>query len=147
MKKIVTFYLLFFYLSCFSQKNTPIIIEWSDKSELNFSDVKIKTPVFKGDTYVYDFEKNVIYYTKKELVTSYVDESSLQISNVVYQNILEQDLGQINGAELPSSLKATILKLNESASQILKLLQHNKVVKLIVKGYCSPLASTSYNKI
>lgn len=108
MKKIASFIVLFLSFYSFSQQRKTIKIDWLEKNEIDFGTYKVKSPTFYGDYLNFDFEKKQLYYSKKELTSTYVDENSLEITNVVYESISENALGDLYKDSIPLSIKGKI---------------------------------------
>jgi hypothetical protein len=74
-------------------------------------------------------EKNYLKYYLKGANKKGIEDSQLQLNQF-----------------FEDSIKNTLTKLVTCSDIILDLLNSGKIIKIIVKGYCSPLASTEYNK-
>lgn len=108
MKKIFT--LLFVLLSLFAkaQQSGFITIDWMENRNYPFSDFKVSIPQFQSDSYNFNLEKKEIVYAKKISLESLVDETSLQLSDVVFETIPENELGDLDIANIKNGLNATI---------------------------------------
>lgn len=108
MKKIFT--LLFVLVSLFAkaQQSGSIAIDWTENRNYPFSDFKVLIPQFQSDSYNFNLEKKEIIYTKKISLESLVDETSLQISNVVFETIPENELGDLDKTNIKRGLNVTI---------------------------------------
>jgi hypothetical protein len=136
MKKIALFILLFFYVFGYSQQRKSINIVWLDKNEIDFGTYKIICPTFEGDYLNFDFESKQLFYSKKEVVNNYIDETSLQFNNIVYESIPETSLGDLNRKKIPTSINASI-----SNSKARELHYANLVFSPIIKD------GTGYKKV
>lgn len=114
-----TFLLLFslIYTISFAQKSETISIEWDDVSGINSEQIKVKVPVFKGNSFNYNYENKTISFVKKISSNGYVDESGLQITNASYESVSLQQLGELNISKIPTSINATIKNMNNPALQ------------------------------
>ena len=128
MKKIAIFLFLLLNVIGFSQERKSVTIDWLDKNEINFGDYKINSPTFNGDFFNYDNSKKAIFYSKKELVNSIIDENSLDLSNIVYEPISEMKLGELNKKEIPTSIIAS-LKNYISRDKIYSFLIFSPIIK------------------
>lgn len=108
MKKIFTF--LFVLLSWFvkAQQSGSITIDWTEKKDYSFSDFKVSIPQFQSDSYNFNLQKREIVYSKKISLEALVDEASLQVSNVVFETISENELGDLDKSAIKNGLYATI---------------------------------------
>ncbi len=117
MKKITFLFLLFLTYASFAQQKENITIEWIDNSGIYSEQTQIKMPTFKSSSFSYDYEKKAIFFTLKIPVNGFADETSLQITNVVYENITAAQLGELPASSLPNSINASIKNMNNPASQ------------------------------
>ena len=92
MKKIYFYLFLFSGVLVFAQQSKNITIDWIDKTNYSFGEYKVNVPVFKTDSYNFDFAKKEIVFTSKVEVSDLIDENSLMISDIVYEAILELSL-------------------------------------------------------
>jgi hypothetical protein len=117
MKK--TFLLLLFLISLttFAQQKENISIEWIDNSGMISENFSIKTPIFKGSSFNFNYENRTVKYVKKVPVIGFADESSLQITDITYETVTREQLGDLNIAKVPTSINAKITNMNNAASQ------------------------------
>lgn len=117
MKK--TFLLLLFLISLTSiaQQKESVSIEWIDNSGINSEQIKIKVPVFHSSSFNYNYENRSITYVKKVPVNGFADESSLQITDIAYETVTKEQLGELNTAKISTSINAKITNMNNPASQ------------------------------
>lgn len=130
MKKIAVLITLLSYLTCFSQQTGSITIQWSENKEVQYGDYSVNLPLFNVENYMYnDFTKE-LWYVTKFTENGLINENSLQITSVVYENIDESKLVSIAKEKIPSSINA-ILKNSISRNQYSALL---KVCPFIKEG-------------
>lgn len=130
MKKIAVLITLLSYLTCFSQQTGSITIQWSENKEVSYGEYSINLPQFNAENYMYnDFSKE-LWYVIKFRENGLINENSLQITSVVYENIDESKLVSIAKEKIPSSINA-ILKNSISRNQYSALL---KVCPFIKEG-------------
>lgn len=117
MKKI-TFLLLFIssYVS-FAQQRDNVTIEWIDNSGIYSEQIQVKAPIFKSSSFQYDYGKKAISFIRKIPVAGFADESSLQITNIIYETISREQLGDLRVTSIPSTIGATLTNMNNPASQ------------------------------
>ena len=128
MKKILLVYLTLIPFVCFAQTKGEVTIEWLQKNELFFGDIKINAPIFAGEYYNYDPSKKAIYYVLNLVESSSSYGNSVQISNVVYESITTAQLGDLDLANIPKT-PLPFLKTNESRSVIQTFLIVSPIVK------------------
>ena len=92
----------------FAQQSKSITIDWIDKTNYSFGDYKVNVPVFKTDSYNFDFANKEIVFTSKVEVSDLVDENSLMISNIVYEEILESQLGDLKKENIKNFISASL---------------------------------------
>ena len=108
MKKIVTFILVLF--SCFvnAQQSATITLDWVAKTAYSIEVVKLNIPQFASDSYNFDFQNKSISYINKIPTDYFVDPSSLQISNVVFESVSAAQLGDLSTVALKNSINASV---------------------------------------
>lgn len=108
MKKIAILLLFFSNVLLFAQKSGTISIEWTENKDISYGDYSVSVPFFNEKNFVYnDFSRELSYVIKFE-ESGLIDENSLQITNISYQNIEESKLNAIDKDKLPSSINVTI---------------------------------------
>ncbi len=70
--------------------------------------IVVNIPQFNGSNLIFISAKKEILYSTRKQTSSLIDENSLQITNVVYENIEESKLGDLAKETIPTSIKATI---------------------------------------
>lgn len=108
MKKIAVFIFLLLGLLIFSQNQQSIAIQWEGSVSFEEQDFTVKYPSFKGEFYNLNVASRSLLYKKEEFVTSLIDENSLQISNISYKSISEEELLNLDKNKIPTSIKAEI---------------------------------------
>ena len=106
MKKIITVYILFFNLHLvLSQEQGNISLNWTEKKELSYGDFSFVVPQFNSENYLFDnYTKNLKFSLKIKL-NSTANENAFQISNLVFEPILESQLGDLAVKNIPSSIE------------------------------------------
>lgn len=108
MKKIAILLLFFSNLIVSAQKSGTIAIEWSENKDISYGDYSVSVPYFNEKNFVYNDFSRELSYTIKFEESGLIDENSLQITNISYQNIDENKLNAIDKTKLSSSVTATI---------------------------------------
>jgi hypothetical protein len=107
MKKIFT---LLFVLICWltkAQQSGSIVVEWTENRDYPFSEFKVSIPQFQTDSYNFNLEKKELVFSKKISLETTVDENSFQVSNLVFETISENELGDLDKTNIKSSLNVS----------------------------------------
>ncbi len=128
MKKIAL--VLFILLSgkAFAQQQGDVILVWKTSTTYAFSDYKKNIPQFGPENFSYDDGKGTIAYTLKLPQSSSIDEKSLVISNVVYENISAASLLDLDAKEIPATISATLRNITARESNF-ALINLSPIVK------------------
>ena len=108
MKKLSTSLLLLLSVFVYSQQRGTVTIDWNDKVKITFDDFSVNVPQFNPENFSFNDSKKEILFVKKIPATSFVNENSLIISDVIYEAIAENALGDLSRSNIPSSIKASI---------------------------------------
>lgn len=108
MKKIAILLLFFSNLLLFAQKSGTISIEWAQNKDISYGDYSVSVPFFSEKNFVYNGDSKELLYSIKFEESGLIDENSLQITNITYQNIEESKLNAIDKDKLPLSISATV---------------------------------------
>ena len=108
MKKIAILILFTFTLFCQAQVRENVVIEWNEKQNYPIGDYSVNIPQFNSSNLVYNSAKKEIFYATRKKNSSLIDENSLQITNVIYENIEESKLGDLSKEAIPTSIKSSI---------------------------------------
>ena len=108
MKNIIALLLFSFSLTCFAQQKGEVRINWIEKTEISFGSYKMNVPQFSSDSFYFDSYKKTISYLLNLPQSGSVDENSLQITNIVYESIAIEKLGDLDRKAIPTSAKATL---------------------------------------
>lgn len=128
MKKILA---LCFFISFFttnSQSKGDVIMNWTEKNELSFGTYKINVPQFSGENFNYNTNKKAIEWVLKLVDSNIYDESSIQITNVVFENISAGQIGDLSIENIPSQL-TTSIKSKNSRDLIQSFLYVSPIIK------------------
>jgi Peptidase family C25 len=108
MKKIAVFILTLFTFLCFGQQKGSIIIGWTENKQLSFAEFSLSVPSFPEENYQYIESSRELFFVKKFKESRLIDENSLQITNVVFEPIDENQLSAISKSNIPTTVFATI---------------------------------------
>ncbi|NBL63633.1 type IX secretion system sortase PorU [Flavobacterium sp. NST-5] len=123
MKNFLSILFLILFQHSFSQSLTNVQLKWVDNQGLSSEAFKLNVPVFNSNNYLFDYDKNAIWYVSKINTDGFVDENSLQITNVSYQDVSIATLGDLNLKNIPENFSAKIENVinSESPKAVLKL--------------------------
>ena len=109
MKKYSLIIALLFCLFSFAQEKRYVSIEWVDNSYYNFNEAyKYKVPFFKSENFSYNDVSRLICFSEKFKVVNNVDDNSLIVSNISYENISVEALGELDKNDIKSDINAKI---------------------------------------
>jgi hypothetical protein len=140
--KVKFIFFLFISIATFSQQKGDISLVWLDKSELSYGSFKYNIPQIKSENFSFDHSKRAVFYTLNLPQTGIIDENSLQITNVIYEDISIADLGDLNSKNIPNSINAS-LKSSLSRDKIFAFISISPIIKK-EDGY-KKVISFSYN--
>ena len=106
MKKIITIFML--VLNSFlaiSQEQGNISLNWTDKKALSYGSFSYMVPQFNIENYQFDTYSKTMNYSLTILLSNSVNESAFQINNLVFEPILESQLGDIAIKNIPTTFK------------------------------------------
>ncbi|HEX8268434.1 MAG TPA: type IX secretion system sortase PorU [Flavobacterium sp.] len=108
MKKFLLPLLLLCTYVCSSQQNGNAVLEWSDKTELQYGDFVFHVPQFTSEAFYFDGTKKQLFFYLTMPLSSAVDETSLVISNTIYEPISATALGDLSKDAIPPTQNASI---------------------------------------
>ncbi|MFH6947102.1 type IX secretion system sortase PorU [Flavobacterium sp. FlaQc-51] len=95
MKQALILYLFLIPFISFSQINGDFTIDWQNKKEMSYGDLKIKIPYFSGSSFRYDTTKKSITLLLNLNESGYSNSNSIQITNIAYESISIAELGDL----------------------------------------------------
>ncbi|MEO5776246.1 MAG: type IX secretion system sortase PorU [Flavobacterium sp.] len=113
MKRIIIICLLF--LSTFlaiAQEQGNVSLNWTDKKELSFGSFSFMVPQFDAQNYEFNVYSKTVSYALTIPLNNKVDENAIQITNLVFEPILQNQLGDIAIKNIPSSFKSSFKSSN-----------------------------------
>ena len=108
MKKIIAILTILYISTSFAQQKGEIKLVWMDKSEIAFGTFKITAPKFQSDFYYLDSYKKTITFNLTLAQSNAVDEKSLQITNLEYESISAEQLGDLDRNLIPNYHNASL---------------------------------------
>ena len=126
--KVKFIFFLLISIATFSQQKGNITLLWSEKSELSFGSYKYNIPQIKSENFSFDNSKKAVFYNLNLPQTGIIDENSLQITNVIYEDISIAELGDLNSKNIPNSINAS-LKSTLSREKIFAFISISPIIK------------------
>lgn len=117
------------FFSCFlgfAQQGANITINWVDGAVSSVGTVAVKVP--QGNNITYNAHDGRLYFMLSFPATGPVAANSLLITNVVYESVTQQQLGDLNIKAIPQGINAT-LKPAQARSEWYGHLMLSPVVK------------------
>jgi hypothetical protein len=108
MKNLLLCALFLLSIPSQAQDRGDIVIEWNKKTALTYGSTTINVPQFNGQSYLYDHINKAVFYTNKLTIPSPLDGATVQLSNIVFENINLEELGDLQPENLPKSPKAFV---------------------------------------
>ncbi|MEE1896720.1 type IX secretion system sortase PorU [Flavobacterium rakeshii] len=109
MKNNLLLIILLFSLLSFGQQGT-VTINWKDGEKLTVTDkVIVEIPQFDGGNMDYRYLTKELFFGLNIPVSGYVDASSLQVINVVYESVTPDKLGVLDVNKIPATIKPSVV--------------------------------------
>ena len=140
-KHLLPFFFLIFGFSI-AQKSGNLSLIWSENQKVSYGEYFYTIPNFDVNNFNFNEAKKTILFVSKFLVDAEIDESNLQISNVVYEPIAENLLGELDKSKISNFLNAKISN-SIAREEIRAVLTFNPIIK-DDNGY-KKVISLSYN--
>lgn len=105
MKKIITLCILLNALLAISQEQGNVSLKWTDKKPMSHGQYSYVIPQFNFENYGFDAYLKTLNYTLNIRLNNRVNENSLQITNLVFETITENQLGDLKIKNIPTIFK------------------------------------------
>lgn len=128
MKNYCIYLLLLLSFSLFSQQRATVSLDWIEKSKVGFDDFSVIVPQFNPENFFLNDSKMEILFLKKIPVSSLINENSLLITDVVYETISTQQLGDLSLSIIPNTIKASVKNII-SREDIKALISISPIIK------------------
>ncbi|WP_396156638.1 type IX secretion system sortase PorU [Flavobacterium sp.] len=108
MKKIITLSLLIanVFFAIAQEKGTNSL-KWTDKKPLSYGNYSYTLPQFNIENYQFDAYSKTLLYGLTIKLNNSLNEGAFQITNVVFEPILESQLGDLSIKNIPSTFNYT----------------------------------------
>jgi len=106
MKKIITLCIL--VLNAYfvvSQEQGNVSLKWTEKKEMSYGDYTYQIPQFNIDNFQFSPRAKALNFSLTIKLNNYLNENSLQITNLVFEPIPENQLGDILTKNIPSTFR------------------------------------------
>ncbi|WP_188049906.1 type IX secretion system sortase PorU [Flavobacterium sp. GP15] len=97
----------------FTQIKGDISIDWLEKKEMFYGDFKVTIPQFTGDGFHYEASNKTLLFTFKLKDTFSFDKAKITISNITYESITKEQLGDLTSENIPNSTNE-VLNISKS---------------------------------
>jgi Peptidase family C25 len=108
MRKILIVGFFFILQISLAQEKGEVSIDWVNGKYAISENYEVTIPYSKTDCFRYDEVSKSVFYSKKFLVTAFIDETSLKIFNVNYEIVSEDKLLDLDKKMIPTSINASI---------------------------------------
>ncbi|WPO80626.1 type IX secretion system sortase PorU [Flavobacterium sp. KACC 22761] len=108
MKQVLISYFFLIPILAFSQINGSFTIDWQGKKEMSFGDFKTTVPYFSGNSFRYDTTKKSLTLLLNLSDSSPATSNSIQLSNIFYEAISANDLGDLALENIPEKPNETL---------------------------------------
>lgn len=108
-KSFTTIYILLCFFSYAQQKQFSI--NWNGYQNLEAGYAKVVVPSFESNHFSYSFDSGLVYFAEWS-ENGPINESSVTLSNVIYNPISKSELKDLNIASIASEAKAKLINVN-----------------------------------
>ncbi len=108
MKQYLNIFFAFISFVSLAQESNNVTIEWKDSPYQLNELYKYNIPYFNSPSFVFNDAKKAISFSKVIKISSPIDEKSFKVSNVIYEVISLDKLGELNLASIPKEFKYSI---------------------------------------
>ena len=112
MKKILPYILVFIIGKTFAQQSETITLNWNSQVDYNLGELTVKIPQFQSENFEYNVDSKSIIYKKVVDISNLLDKNALQISNVSYKSITENDLYDLDKSKITPTINAKFESVN-----------------------------------
>lgn len=129
MKINITFYFIFFCsFWVTSQNKSNETLNWTEKKELSYGQLSYVVPQFNSQNFEFDTYSKSISYTLTIELNANVSADAIQISNLIYEPITENEMGDIEKNTIPTIFKS-IFKCYNAREKYYGKIQLTPIIK------------------
>lgn len=118
MKKIFILLLFTTFISK-AQVNGSFVLEWKDTSAYTIGDFQYVIPQFDYEFFSFNEADKILQFQSTISINTSIDEESLRIFNVVYENIT--DIGNLSPIYIPAIISAKAKNIKARNSQLVQI--------------------------
>lgn len=108
MKNFLTLSVLLFHVLVFGQLKGDLSLDWKEKTPVSMGETKVSIPQFNSKNFQYDHFKKQVFFCSNIETNRLIDENSIEISNLVFENITSDQLGDLSLANLPNQINVKV---------------------------------------
>ncbi|MDV6168243.1 type IX secretion system sortase PorU [Flavobacterium sp. DG1-102-2] len=108
MKNRLPFFALLYCIVSFAQQKKEIVLNWTDNVKSFVYQKQVVLPQFQGEYFDYNADYNQEFFSYSFKVDGTVVPSSLQLTNIVYESITREQLGNLSVSLIPLAVNASI---------------------------------------
>ena len=109
MRKILLAYLSLIPFVTLAQIKGNASLTWLDKKEMSYGESTVIIPYFSGNTFQYNTQQKTLLYSLKISEEIYFSEATVQITNVSYEPLTVEQLGDLAVKNIPKSLGSAVV--------------------------------------
>lgn len=121
MKKFLFLLVILFSCPIFAQLKGDILLQWSEKRPVTIGETKFTTPQFNPNNFQLDSYKRQIFFCTNIKTNSLIDENAVEISNVEYEAITPEQLGDLSASALPNKINVKVNNTHARNDLLLQL--------------------------
>ena len=142
MKNRLLFFALLYTIFSFAQQKNEVVLNWVDNVKSFVAETPVSIPQFQAENFTYDADSKTVFFSRSFPVSGYVDKNSVQVTNVVYESITREQLGDLSATNIPLSINAKI-ETSKARNELYAKLLLSPIIKE-GSGY-KRIKSFSYN--
>jgi hypothetical protein len=108
MKDKLLFFALLIASLSFGQQANTVTLKWEDNVLSSVGEAPVGIPKFQGTWMNYNAHAKKLMLSMSFPAAGAVNENSLQISDIIYETITTEQLGDLSVAAIPSSINSTL---------------------------------------
>lgn len=128
MKKFLLLYIVLSGLFGIAQNAVNIDVNWQESRLFDQGTYHLNIPQFQHQNFFFDDINREILFNYKFNLSSTIDEKSLKISSLVYENIASNELGDLSLKNIPNNINIT-LKNGKARDLLQALLTFSPIIK------------------
>ncbi|MCL9807494.1 type IX secretion system sortase PorU [Flavobacterium amniphilum] len=142
MKKILYILVLCFFQLLSAQRSGSVSLQWSEKPYKLNDRFQFTIPNFQNENFSYDETRKVIVFTKILKISDGYSGNTIQVSNVVYETISAEKLGELDKKSIPNAINV-YSEVVRSRDDFSNVLQFSPII--LENGIYKRVKSLDYN--